>query len=56
MILAGGPWGLPLEVPLLPDLLAPLGYTSRMVGKWHLGHHKIEFTPVNRIDSIIDSN
>jgi arylsulfatase A len=30
--------GLPLSEVTIPELLAPLGYTSALIGKWHLGH------------------
>ena len=48
VILAAGPWGLPLNIPLLPELMKGLGYITHMVGKWHLGHHHKEYTPTFR--------
>lgn len=31
-------YGLPTDEKILPEYLAPLGYTCAAVGKWHLGH------------------
>ncbi|XP_049517373.1 arylsulfatase I-like isoform X4 [Dermacentor silvarum] len=42
------PRGLPLNLKLLPEWLNDLGYTSYMLGKWHLGFHKSAYTPTNR--------
>jgi hypothetical protein len=33
---------------ILPQYLKDLGYTTRIVGKWHLGYYKREFTPTHR--------
>ncbi|KAI4462998.1 arylsulfatase [Holotrichia oblita] len=42
------PRGLPLSEVLLPEYLKKLGYTNRIVGKWHLGSWKLEYTPTFR--------
>ncbi|CAG0923382.1 unnamed protein product [Notodromas monacha] len=42
------PWGLPLNVTLLPEHLGRLGYRRHIVGKWHLGNHKAAYTPTAR--------
>ena len=41
-------WGNLIEsIPLLPEVLKPAGYTSALVGKWHLGLEKPD-TPMDR--------
>ena len=41
-------WGNLIEsIPLLPQILKPAGYTSAIVGKWHLGLQKPD-TPMDR--------
>lgn len=40
--------GLPLTERILPEYLKSLGYTNRIVGKWHLGSYKQEYTPLFR--------
>jgi arylsulfatase A-like enzyme len=44
---AGEPRALPLG-KILPQYLKDLGYTTRIIGKWHLGYYKDEFTPTRR--------
>uniref|UniRef100_A0A8W7P7P4 Sulfatase N-terminal domain-containing protein n=1 Tax=Anopheles coluzzii TaxID=1518534 RepID=A0A8W7P7P4_ANOCL len=42
------PRGLPLSEKLLPQYLKDLGYSNHIVGKWHLGHYQLRFTPMQR--------
>ncbi|XP_066269873.1 arylsulfatase B-like isoform X9 [Branchiostoma lanceolatum] len=48
VIIGAQPYGLGLNETVLPQYLKQLGYATRMVGKWHLGHHAWEFTPTYR--------
>ncbi|XP_077555992.1 arylsulfatase I-like [Haemaphysalis longicornis] len=42
------PWGLPLDVKLLPEYLKELEYETHLVGKWHLGSFSRNYTPTRR--------
>lgn len=42
------PWGLPVSERLLPEYLHDLGYSTNLVGKWHLGFARSEWTPTKR--------
>ncbi|KAK7474506.1 hypothetical protein BaRGS_00034260 [Batillaria attramentaria] len=42
------PNGLPLDSPTLADQLRVAGYSTHMVGKWHLGFYKSDYLPNNR--------
>lgn len=42
------PEGVPLEYNFLPKHLSQANYESYHIGKWHLGFHTAEYTPVAR--------
>jgi len=48
VLLATSPYGLPLNITTLPQKLKESGYATHMVGKWHLGYNKWEYTPTYR--------
>jgi arylsulfatase A-like enzyme len=41
-------YGLPTDEKTLPQALKEVGYSTYMVGKWHLGHADRKFWPQNR--------
>ena len=42
------PMGLPLEIPTLGDKLKEVGYSTHLVGKWHVGMFTPDFLPTRR--------
>merc|ERR1711962_220103 len=47
-ILALQPSGVPLNFTFLPERLKDLGYSTHIVGKWHIGFCDIAYTPLHR--------
>jgi arylsulfatase A-like enzyme len=48
VIFPGHKYGLPTDETTLPQALKQAGYTTAMVGKWHLGHADRKYWPQNR--------
>jgi len=47
-ILYGAKFGLPTEEKILPQIMKEGGYKTYLVGKWHLGYSKWDYTPIKR--------
>ncbi len=43
-----GSYGLALDEVLLPEVMKDAGYKTALVGKWHLGHAKVDYWPKQR--------
>jgi arylsulfatase A-like enzyme len=48
VIFPGHKYGLPTDERTLPQALKEAGYTTGMVGKWHLGHADKKYWPQSR--------
>jgi arylsulfatase A-like enzyme len=48
VIFPGHTYGLPTDETTLPQALKQAGYSTAMVGKWHLGHADRKYWPQNR--------
>ena len=48
VIFPGHTYGLPTDETTLPQALKTAGYTTAMVGKWHLGHADRKYWPQSR--------
>ncbi|XP_040067208.2 arylsulfatase B [Ixodes scapularis] len=42
------PYGLPLYLKVMPQFFKDMGYETHMIGKWHLGYFRKEYTPTYR--------
>ncbi|KAH8296676.1 hypothetical protein KR054_009735 [Drosophila jambulina] len=42
------PWSLSLNATLMPEIFQQAGYSTNLVGKWHLGFSRPEYTPTRR--------
>ncbi|KAH8259685.1 hypothetical protein KR026_008766 [Drosophila bipectinata] len=48
VIITDEPWGLPKKERLMPELFREAGYSTHLVGKWHLGFWRQDLTPTMR--------
>ncbi|KAH8270630.1 hypothetical protein KR018_012549 [Drosophila ironensis] len=42
------PWALSPNVTLMPEIFQQAGYSTNLIGKWHLGFSRPEYTPTRR--------
>lgn len=45
---AGEQRAIPNKFKLLPGYLKDLGYSTHLIGKWHVGYYAPKYTPANR--------
>ncbi|XP_017072197.1 arylsulfatase B [Drosophila eugracilis] len=48
VIITDEPWSLPQRERLMPELFRDAGYSTHLVGKWHLGFWRKDLTPTMR--------
>jgi len=48
VIKSASPYGMPLNLTILPQELQKVGYATHMIGKWHLGFFAPEYLPTAR--------
>ena len=48
MVSANAEWGMPLDETTLAEVLQDSGYSTHMLGKWHLGYFSPKFLPTAR--------
>lgn len=48
VIVSDEPWALGKEEKTLPEYFKDAGYSTSMIGKWHLGFHEKQFIPTER--------
>jgi arylsulfatase B len=48
VIVVDEPWGLPLSEKVMPEYFKDAGYSTHLIGKWHLGLFKEAYTPLQR--------
>ncbi|XP_030372601.1 arylsulfatase B [Scaptodrosophila lebanonensis] len=48
VIINDEPWGLPLSERLMPEFFRDAGYSTQLIGKWHLGFWRKDMTPTLR--------
>ncbi|CAH1647208.1 unnamed protein product [Spodoptera littoralis] len=40
--------GIPMDLKLLPQYFKDIGYSTQLIGKWHVGASRAEYLPTNR--------